>query len=157
MIQLAQAASVSPEPVSMPLPAGIYGLSALALIGLAMLVLGMGKMLKGLREFRAGVADEIRREIDAAAKTPRVDVQQPFTVRPYADSVLRSDYDRDQETNNDRHKAAKVSREKIHENLKSHEARITSLEKGERHTDAALATIDQKVTTILQRLPKNPS
>ncbi|EIP99465.1 hypothetical protein OpiT1DRAFT_03982 [Opitutaceae bacterium TAV1] len=136
------------------LPASFYGLSATALGGLVGLAIVMGKVLGGLRRLRSDVAKEVKLELDAAAQAQRVDVQQPLTVAPLVAYVEKPDYDRDQRTNDERHKAAKESREKIHGDLKGHEARIASLEKGEKHTDAALAVIDQKVTIILQRLPQ---
>lgn len=147
-------AQAAPETAPIHLPISFYGVSIAAIGGIVVLILVVGKLFKGMREFRADVASEIKREIETSAKVQRIDVQQPLSVRPHADFVLQPDYVRDQETNNERHKAAKESREKIHENLKNHEARISSLEKGEKHTDAALAVIDQKLTTVLQRLPQ---
>jgi septal ring factor EnvC (AmiA/AmiB activator) len=81
-------------------------------------------------------------------------LKEPLRVRTEDDGVLRSDYDRDQKVVDERLTAATRSREKIHEQMSRQDSRITSLEKGEKHTDAALAQIDQKLTVVLQRLPK---
>ena len=83
-----------------------------------------------------------------------VDVEnKPLTVAPATAYVKKPDYDHDQGVLDRRLNAATEARKGIHEKLDQHGQRLALLEKGERHTEAALADIDQKLTTILQRLP----
>ena len=148
---LAQAATQS---VPLQIPGAVYGLSVAVIGGVGALLLVAGKLLKGLRELRSGVAGELKREIETASAAQRVDVQQPLTVTPFVDYVRKPDYDRDMGVVDDRLNAATESRKKLHERVDAHSQRIASLEKGERNTEVSLANIDQKLTVILQRLPK---
>jgi hypothetical protein len=79
----------------------------------------------------------------------------PLTVAPFVSYVEKDDYARDQKIVDDRLTSATESRKAMHEDIERHGQRIASLEKGERHTEMTLASIDQKLTTVLQRLPKN--
>lgn len=85
-------------------------------------------------------------------RTPAL--SQPLTVRADAECVLKPDYERDQAVIDDRLCKATESRKQLHERLGEHGERLTALEKSERHTEATLANIDMKLTTILQRLPR---
>lgn len=79
---------------------------------------------------------------------------QPLTVRGETACVIKPDYDRDQALIDERLTSATASRKELHKQLGDHSERITALERSERHTEATLANIDQKLTTILQRLPR---
>jgi hypothetical protein len=140
--------------VPLQIPSALYGVSVVAIGGIVVLALVSGRLLKGLRDFRAGIAEEIRRELESAAATQRVDVQQPLHVTPQITYVERPDYEREQEVIDRRLNAATAARKEIHEKLDQHGQRIALLEKSERHTEQTLANIDQKLTTILQRLPR---
>jgi septal ring factor EnvC (AmiA/AmiB activator) len=84
-----------------------------------------------------------------------VDVENsPLTVAPAVNYVTAPDYKKDMDKVDERLNSATKSRKDLHERVDAHGQRISALEKSERHTDAALANIDQKLTTILQRLPR---
>ena len=142
------------QSVPLEIPGAVYGISILGIGGIVALILLAGKLLAGMRTFRSNVAKEIKREIEASSAAQRVDVQQPLTVAPHISFVRKPDYERDQALLDERLRKATESRKQLHERLGDQSQRITALEKSERHTEATLANIDQKLTTILQRLPR---
>lgn len=68
--------------------------------------------------------------------------------------ISRPEYEADQETIDDRLNKATESRKKMHGEIDAHGHRLASLEKGEKHIEATLANMDQKLTTLLSRTAK---
>lgn len=65
--------------------------------------------------------------------------------------ISRPEYASDQEVIDERLTAATESRGRMHKEIEGHSQRLASLEKGERHTEQMLQSIDLKLTTLLKR------
>ena len=61
-------------------------------LGLALFALfGLILLLRGLRELRSGLSEEVRRELDSTAQPTRVEVQSPLEFKQHAGSVSREE------------------------------------------------------------------
>jgi len=101
------------------------------------------------------LARKMMQMIAEKSEATNVNLPQPLEIRAAKQFVNRGDYDRDQGVVDARLKAATESRKKMHEKLDDQGQRIALLEKSEQHHEALLAAIDQKLTAILQRLPRS--
>ena len=68
-----------------------YLLAACIALGLAAVV-GIGYMLRFARELRAGLADEVRRELAASAEAQRIEIQQPLQVQAALEFATREEH-----------------------------------------------------------------
>lgn len=82
-----------PSPSFAELPPWLPYLAGSA-IAIALLALfGLLLLLRGLRELRSGVAEEVRRELAAGGEAARVQVQSPLEIKAHAGVVTRREWE----------------------------------------------------------------
>lgn len=150
MIALLAAAENAP----LQLPNSYQGITVIALGGLIMCALTAGVVLAGFQRLRSALASEMKRELETTAKALSVQVQSPLTVQEHAAFVPLKVYQADQKVVDDRLNAATQSRKAIHKDVEAHSQRLASLEATRDHDRQVFASIDGKLTVILQRLPR---
>lgn len=89
-------------------------------------------------------------------RTKPAEVPSPLTIQEQATFVPLKIYQSDQSVVDARLQAATTSRKAMHQAIEGHAQRLASLEATREHNTQTLASIDTKLTTILQRLPRQP-
>ncbi len=112
---------------------------------LGMIVIGLMLMSRWLWDYNRQRREEAA-QIEPKSNPP---LHERFISRP--------EYGADQEVLDARLNAATESRRGIHKEIELHGHRLTSLEKGEKHTEATLANIDRKLETLLKRTFSRPA
>lgn len=126
--------------------------------------------LRSMRELRAGLADELKRELDGGKKAAPVAVQQPLVVKPHTDFVTKESHDElkrrvnecatsaqlakvERDLKDDLTKQAR-SRKEMHEEIAELQGDVKVLKAQNEHQTAQLGNLDSKMDQVLLRLPR---
>lgn len=128
---------------------------AVIAIGVALVALvGLLLLLRGMRELRSGLADELKRELAAAAEPSRVSVDQPLEVRAAVDFVKREEHQALAKKMDDELGRERSSRKRIHEEISTLQGDVRVLDNAVKSTNQKLGNLDQKMDQVLLRLPR---
>ena len=95
-------------------------LFAILAIGVALFgAFGLILLLRGMRELRSGIADEVRRELVSKDTASKVNVQSPLVVQEHSRYVTAIELDRVEKNLKDDLTKGAVSRKKMHEEIET--------------------------------------
>lgn len=116
--------------------------------------LGGSIFLREMRELRTNIANELKREIDAAKEAQPVSVQQPLVVTPHEKLVTREEHDALAEKMDDELGRERGSRKLMHKEIADLQGDVKVLKSQNETQSRQLATMDQKMDQVLLRLPR---